>query len=84
MIETKFDNPKLSYESNYVVIFLNLFGAEDPKETGLLIGLIMDAYNELASNGPTIRELGKGIMAWVKDPHPERLKAIARAYLNAR
>jgi hypothetical protein len=83
-IETKFDKPKLSYESDCGIIILNLFGAEDATETGQLIGQLMDGYNELAAKRSTIRELGNGLIGWFNDPHPERLKAIAMAYLASR
>lgn len=75
LIESKFDKPKIYYEADFAVVLMSLFGAEDPKETGLFIGQIMDSYNELGRNGAT-QELGNGIMAWIKDPHPEKSKQL--------
>jgi hypothetical protein len=80
LTESKFDKPKMFREGDCSATLIGLFGKEYDKE----IGQLWDNYNELAQTGSTIRELGSQVTAWITDPHPERLKAIAKGYSNTR
>jgi hypothetical protein len=74
LIESKSD--KMFPEADCSATLISLFGEEYAKEIGQLWG----KYNELSQTGPTIRELRNQVKAWIIEPHPERLKAIARGY----
>jgi hypothetical protein len=70
LTESKSD--KMFPEADSSATLIGLFGEEYAKEIAQLW--------DNAQTGPTIRELGNQVKAWITDPHPERLKAIARGY----
>ena len=86
LIESKFDKPKIYYEADFAVVLMSLFwsGGSKGNRSVYLVKFWIPTTNSAGISATFQEELGNGIMAWIKDPHPERSKAIARAYLKTR
>ncbi len=75
--ENKFDNEKHFREAEATIVLTELFGQDYAGE----VSFLFDRNNMLAQE---TKPLGDNIVAWVFDPHPERLRSIATAYAASR